>query len=267
MKKRLAAVAAACAMLMLTVTPAQAITYGRRDGNRHPNVGALVAEYVEPGQKDLLCSGTLISKRDFVTASHCTVFLPSVGVDPDEVWITFDPTFDENSPLIPATYHTNPRYGHDSADLADVAVVVTDRPVSGRTPARLPRLHLLDRLAADNGLHGQDFTAVGYGVQERQVGGGRPSFPDAMERFFAVSEFRALTKTWLRLSQNPATGEGGTCYGDSGGPNFLGAGADETDIVVAVTVTGDAVCRATNTDYRLDTPSARSFLGRFVELP
>ena len=24
---------------------------------------------------------------------------------------------------------------------------------------------------------------------------------------------------------NPATGNGGTCYGDSGGPNFLGAGA------------------------------------------
>ena len=32
---------------------------------------------------------------------------------------------------------------------------------------------------------------------------------------------------------NPAHGDGGTCYGDSGGPNFLGAGATETNIVAA----------------------------------
>jgi len=41
----------------------------------------------------------------------------------------------------------------------------------------------------------------------------------------------------------------------------------ETDIVAATTITGDFVCRATNVDYRLDTPSARAFLGRFVTLP
>ena len=47
-------------------------------------------------------------------------------------------------------------------------------------------------------------------------------------RWVAVSEFRALNGAWLRLSQNDATGDGGTCFGDSGGPNFLGAGNDET---------------------------------------
>ena len=31
-------------------------------------------------------------------------------------------------------------------------------------------------------------------------------------------------------------------------------------MLVAVTVTGDAVCRATNVDYRTDTASARRFL-------
>jgi len=62
-------------------------------------------------------------------------------------------------------------------------------------------------------------------------------------------------------------GDGGTCYGDSGGPNFLGAGASETNIIAGTTVTGDTPCRATNVDYRLDTPSARSFLGQFVTLP
>jgi len=38
-------------------------------------------------------------------------------------------------------------------------------------------------------------------------------------------------------------------------------------VVAAITITGDAVCRSTNVDYRLDTPSARAFLGQFVALP
>jgi hypothetical protein len=62
---------------------------------------------------------------------------------------------------------------------------------------------------------------------------------------------------------NPSTGNGGTCYGDSGGPNFLG----DTNIIAGTTITGDHVCRATNVDYRLNTPSARAFLAQFVTLP
>jgi hypothetical protein len=37
--------------------------------------------------------------------------------------------------------------------------------------------------------------------------------------------------------------------------------------VAATTITGDAVCRATNVDYRMDTASARAFLSHFVTLP
>ena len=48
-----------------------------------------------------------------------------------------------------------------------------------------------------------------------------------------------------------------------GGPNFLGT----TNIIAATTITGDAVCRSTNVTYRLDTGSARAFLGEFVALP
>ncbi len=62
---------------------------------------------------------------------------------------------------------------------------------------------------------------------------------------------------------NEALGDGGTCYGDSGGPNFLGS----TTVLAATTITGDAVCRATNVIYRLDTPAARTFLARYVTLP
>jgi hypothetical protein len=83
----------------------------------------------------------------------------------------------------------------------------------------------------------------------------------------AISEFNALNSAWLRLSQNNATGNGGTCYGDSGGPNFLGAGSTETNIIATITVTGDTACVATNVDYRLDTAMAGAFLGLYVTLP
>ena len=66
---------------------------------------------------------------------------------------------------------------------------------------------------------------------------------------------------------NPSSGSGGTCFGDSGGPHFLGAGVSETRIVLAVTVTGDRYCRATDKTYRVDTPQARSFLDDFVAVP
>jgi hypothetical protein len=79
----------------------------------------------------------------------------------------------------------------------------------------------------------------------------------------STGTLNATNTTYLRLSGNAATGDGGTCYGDSGGPNFLG----NTNIVAAITITGDAVCRATNVIYRLDTESARSFLSAYVKLP
>jgi hypothetical protein len=66
---------------------------------------------------------------------------------------------------------------------------------------------------------------------------------------------------------NLATGNGGTCYGDSGGPHFIHLNGIETDIVALITVTGDAVCKATDKDYRMDTESARTFLSNFVTLP
>jgi hypothetical protein len=71
----------------------------------------------------------------------------------------------------------------------------------------------------------------------------------------------------LRLTQNPSTGFGGTCYGDSGGPNFLGARTTETNIIAGITITGDVFCRSTNVTQRLDTEVARAFLGQFVTLP
>ncbi len=66
---------------------------------------------------------------------------------------------------------------------------------------------------------------------------------------------------------NLSTGNGGTCYGDSGGPHFIHLNGQETDMVAAITVTGDAPCKATDVTYRMDTDSARSFLADYVTLP
>ena len=60
---------------------------------------------------------------------------------------------------------------------------------------------------------------------------------------------------------NQATGDGGTCYGDSGGPHFL------ADVVVSLTVTGDRWCKASDKTYRVDTQVARDFLANYVTLP
>jgi hypothetical protein len=111
------------------------------------------------------------------------------------------------------------------------------------------------------------FTAVGYGAVRETKKAAHQSLLPSGERRYADQEFLSLTEAWLNLSMNPSTGNAGTCYGDSGGPHFLGAGAQETNIVVSVTVTGDRWCKALDVTYRLDTDSARSFLANYVTLP
>jgi hypothetical protein len=60
---------------------------------------------------------------------------------------------------------------------------------------------------------------------------------------FAISGFNALNNTFLRLSQNPATGDGGACFGDSGGPNFLDHNGAR--LLDEITITGSAYCPTT----------------------
>jgi hypothetical protein len=103
------------------------------------------------------------------------------------------------------------------------------------------------------------FTAVGYGDGNRQVGGGKPTFAFDGFRGRATSFFNALTGSWLRLTQNASVGAGGTCFGDSGGPNFLGT----SNTIAATTISGDSACKSTNVDLRMDTQSAQDFLAQF----
>jgi secreted trypsin-like serine protease len=243
--------------VLAIAAPVQAITFGHLDGDGHPNVGSMVV--ITPDGNESFCTGTLVSPTVFVTASHCTIALEQAGIAPHDIWVTFSPVVDHTSVLLRGTYHTNPLYGHDQSDPHDIAVVVLDEPAAGITPAHLPTAGLLDQLS----LRDQRFITVGYGtVRESKTRSWASLFWDPQRRW-ADQGFRSLTKSWLNLSMNPSTGSGGTCYGDSGGPHFLG----DSDVVVAITVTGDAPCRATDVTYRLDTPSSRSFLAEFVALP
>ncbi len=259
------------ASLVLAVAPAAAITYGTPTGSAYGNVGAMITYRENTGNYRRICSGTLIAPQVFLTASHCTV---AYGPD-DEIFVSFHPEITpvQGAPFpaewIPAIPVTNPAYNQRQSDSGDIAVLILSRPATevypGITPAALPSLGLLDQLSVRNGLRGQKFLAVGYGAQERthEPGSGAPQFGTLAQRRYAYSEFNALNKGYIRLSQNPATGNAGTCYGDSGGPNFL-VNPDGSLILAAVTVTGDIPCRATNVDYRTDTESARAFFA-YVE--
>ena len=172
--------------------------------------------------------------------------------------VTFDPAYEDGDKTYAGTSHADPAYPGTSADSHDIAVVVLDRAVKGITPALLPTAGSLSGLSST-----QVFTSVGYGAYEvtNSPGGHRYLYDDV--RMVATGTLNATNATWLRISMNASTGNGGTCYGDSGGPNFLGS----TQVVAAITITGDAVCRSTNVTYRLDTDSARAFLGQYVTLP
>lgn len=249
--RRLALTAALILGALTMAGPAGAITFGSVDGNAHPNVGGLVAPTAYSDGTWLYCSGTLISPTVFLTAAHC-------GDDGERVRVTFDTAYQDGDKTYSGTFQSDPLYNQSQSDPHDIAVVVLDKAVRGLSPARLPEAGSLSNLSSS-----QKFTSVGYGAFEvtNQPGGHQYLYNDV--RMVATGTLNSTNKAWLRISMNPSTGNGGTCYGDSGGPNFLGT----TDIIAATTITGDAVCRSTNVDYRLDSVSARSFLGQFVALP
>lgn len=264
----LATLAGLLAAAVLWTGPATAITFGQPDGNQHPNVGALLADWDDesPGL-DILCSGTLIAERVFLTAGHCTAFLEAIDIAPDAVAVTFDPEYDEDAAtntVFTGTYTTHPDFGFSGPGGAsnpfDMAVVVLD-DAPGIDPADLPSVGLLDGLRAESTLRDQTFTAVGYGTVRNDKRRGPHSFSFDGIRRFSLQSFSHLLTAWLTLSQQPSTGDAGTCFGDSGGPHFLGGVT--SNLIVSITVTGDAMCRATDKTYRIDTPWAESFLEQF----
>ena len=251
--KRLLILIALVVILAAGALPAVAITGGELDGEGHPNVGLMIAD--EDGEPAWRCSGTLIAPRVFLTAGHCVA-----GASAARVWFDTDLSTVPDYPVggavaIEGTPIPHPDYNWGDSDPHDVGLVILDVAVNDIDVATLPQPDLLaqlkkDRILREGGPDGAFFTVVGYG-------GTLASWPPPdlaydLVRRVAESEYVALTKVWLHLSQKAVFEESGTCFGDSGGPSFW-VDDQGNEIVVAVTSTGDAQCVATGLNYRVDT--------------
>ena len=238
---------------------ASAITGGQADEGRHPWVGALVSYDPETGDKYLICSGTLIAPKVFLTAAHCLLD------EPDDLYVSFDsfvgaPDVGPDVKLYHGQAYGHPKFVDETApgDTHDIAVVELDEAVQGIKPARLAPRKLLDKLERADIVDDVRFGVVGYGREGYDAE--EDAFFGGGSRFFGFSAFGNLESHKLNLTQRAADGDGGTCRGDSGGPVFLG----KTKTVVGIVSDGDPLCQETSVNYRTDTKSAHSFVRGFL---
>ncbi len=225
------------------------ITDGELDEDGHPYVGLMSAQ--KDGKHLWRCSGTLISPTIFLTAGHCTES-PAERV---EIWFDADVESNPNYPAegdVGGTPYTHPQYDSDAFYLFDLGVVVLDEPVVLSEYGELPAEDRLDSLAKKRGKKDLTFTAVGYGLQK--------SFPDAASWKDVAEKVRMVAHPRLVQINSAYTGDfsvllsnnahtGGTCFGDSGGPNFFGT----SNVIAGVTSYGNNdTCAGTGGVYRVD---------------
>jgi V8-like Glu-specific endopeptidase len=253
-KETFVAVLSVLAIFVVAVTPVGAVTNGTLDGNGHPYVGLMVAQDSN-GTPLWRCSGTLLSPTLFLTAGHCTE-PPAAHV---EIW--FDADVESGIPAngypdtgdVGGTPYTYPNYNPNAFYLYDLGVVVLDESMVMAEYGAMPTENRLDELARRRGLQNVTFTAVGYGLQE--------SFPDRAS--FLANNERVRMVAYPHLLQINAPGftgdfslllsnnhaSGGTCFGDSGGPNFIG----DSNVIGGVTSYGlNGNCAGTGGVYRVD---------------
>lgn len=265
MKKLMTALGLALALLLTSVGTATAVTDGELDGEGHPYVGLMVAQDAA-GNPLWRCSGTLISPTLFLTAGHCTE-TPAAHA---EIWFASDVQSGipgngyPNQGEVGGTTYTHPQYDPDAFYLHDLGVVVLDEPVTLETYGELPELNVLDNLATRRGLKDVTFTAVGYGLQK--------AFPDAAAWKEQAQRIRMVAHPQLLQINTGLTGDGslllsnnthtgGTCFGDSGGPNFVG----DSNVVAGVTSFGmNDTCGGTGGVYRVDRSDDLEWLSGFT---
>lgn len=257
--------------LLVMTTPVYAIAYGNKDGDAHPSVGSVVLLKPEEGLSQF-CTGTLIGEKVFLTAAHCMVFLQSVLANNPNIQalVTFDPTIDKAGTFYSIeeiAIHPDFRGKYGESDRADVAVILLDQMPAGIEPAQLPTIGLLDQLRDQQILQTTKFTVVGYGDVRDTIRTAGAAIQDNMDRNRADQSYLTLTDAWLFLSANPNHGDGGGCWGDSGGPRFIHLNGVETKIIVALTAAGDIMCKSLEKSYRLDTETVHSFLRQYINLP
>lgn len=269
MRKRTLLVFSSLALLM-TALPALAVTNGEPDDGAHPYVGIMVADDAT-GNPLWRCSGTLISESVFLTAGHCTESPAAKAT----IWFAEDieSTPDFGTPAgypfegdVDGTTHTHPEYDPAAFYLYDLGVVVLDQPIDMEEYGELPDLGVLD------GIKGKDkkgaLTAVGYGLQEINPN----RLTAELDRLVATLDlldtkgvFGVPKGTSIKVSGSGVGGDnsdsGGTCFGDSGGPQFLA----DTNVVVAVTSFGlNGNCAGTGGGYRVDQADDLDWIATFA---
>jgi secreted trypsin-like serine protease len=233
------------------------------------------------GRPAFRCSATLLTPTVVLTAGHCTNNFPGAPYTGMRVFTESDvqagigvtnnyPNAGPNA-VEAVSWAAHPLYEDAPFFVHDVGVVVLAEPIN--LPAsqygRLPSVNQLDKLKTRRGQQDQTFTAVGYGLQE--------SFPtqamflasNTRTRFYATPRLLQINAPGftgsfsLLLSNNHSTG--GTCFGDSGGPNFLGSGPTETKIVAAVTSFGvNGNCAGTGGVFRMDRQDVLDFVSAYL---
>jgi secreted trypsin-like serine protease len=244
---------------------AHAITNGEMDGEGHPYVGIMVGKI--DGIPYWRCSGTLISPTLFLTAGHCTDGATSV-----EVWFDPDMQTDSAAKGYPFTGeasgvpHTHPQYNPNAFAAYDLGIVVLDQRVDMSEYGALPTLDQLDALKKRRGLQDVTFTAVGYGLQQ--------SFPTAqayknkeanvkirMVAYPSLLQINGGIVGYGSLLLSNSANTGGTCFGDSGGPNFI----DGTSVIAGVTSFGlNGTCSGTGGVYRVDRQDDLDWIATFM---
>ena len=278
MRRAVLAATAAVAAALCLAQPASAITNGTEDtSNLHSNVGALV--FADPdGNYQGMCSGTLLAAgsgtdpAQFLTAGHCTATLAALAIPTEDVFVSFDaqgPTPIGFAPtglayvdvtgvqLVPAAaYTTHPDYPAGPAPSGyDLGVVTLDGPISAHYPG-LTAVSLPPAGFAEQHLRGQDVVGVGYGMQAMSP---RGDLAWSGHRNYAPITVAAVQPSYLHTVENErATGAGGGCGGDSGGPMFYDG------VQVAVIAWGAARCSTEGMSPRLDRPAVLDWLAQFT---
>jgi len=261
--RRILTLLALVAALAALAVPVGAIT----DGEPTTDYDAVVLIIMDiDGQPAFRCSGTLIAPTYVLTAGHC-------AGEPGEfsglrVFTEADVQNGNNNYPFPGPntveavrWASHPSYTNAQFFLHDVGMLELAQPVNLPSYPSIIDVGDLDELATRRGHKNVTFDAVGYGLQQIN-----PVFVQAERvRMIAHPKLDQINAPGLTgdfsmlLSNNHSTG--GTCFGDSGGPNFTGG----TTEIAGVTSFGlNGTCGGTGGVFRLDKQNVHDFIDGFM---